>query len=54
MGEDYASTQFVVYPIGVRLLRCSFYSQGQFQGLQWWDEQQVQALTLFHLYTIYP
>ncbi len=44
-----ASADGVYYIFCVRLLRCPFYSIGQFQGLNKRDGQQVQALTLLFL-----
>ncbi|MDE5840033.1 MAG: hypothetical protein K2H49_03850 [Muribaculaceae bacterium] len=37
----------LLYMFCVRLLRCPFYSNGQFQGLNKRNGQRVQALTLF-------
>ncbi len=42
--ERHASA--MIYIFCVRLLRCPFNSNGQFQGLKWWDGQRVSALTL--------
>ena len=42
-----------VYIVCVRLLRCPFYSDGQYQSLDEWNGQQVQALTLFLLRLAY-
>ncbi len=39
----------MVYIFCVRLLRCPFYRDGQYQSLDEQDGQQVQALTLFYL-----
>lgn len=45
-------TCMVVYYISAWVFALLFHGSGQCEGLDEWDEQQIQALTLFRRHTI--